>query len=721
MPGRVLTVDLKWGESSNLRIVAVYAPSGNNVENAELWTKLRDKWRSRREKRSDILMGDLNMVECAIDRMPPRPDRAAVVEAFQEMKRESKLVDGWQMHNLNSPPKFTFQTTHSGSTNSRSQIDRIYVQEYLLERSYEWEIVDSRIKTTDHFMVCAFITPKETPHVGSGRSTIGTFTPDHEEIQEKFMELTIALEDDIEALGANGRTPTRNPQTLWKDYKSKLREIGREFSMRRASQIDKEIKLWEKRKETILALPNLGELDDKLATLDEIEDNITNLLVAKTMRERTKIETRHLKVAETNTKYDYNLHREKSPRDIIPRLQIPGSEPALYETSSKRMTEIATAHHEDLQNENDQNRSQEEMGLARDHATSFLKPRLSCRQKNKMGRQIRVSKVRSAIKDIANGKASGLDGIPIEVWKHLLKIRDIEQSKAECGEEYLDTANIAQILQRVLNDIVQHGVVPGSDFAEGWLCPLYKKKDRAEIGNYRPITVLNTDYKILTKILTERISVVAPLLIHPDQAGFIKGRSIFDQTELIRLVMESTNDTRGAIVCLDQEKAYDKIHHKWLWRTLDKLNFPSSYTTTIKHLYSDAKTAVILNGVVGRKYSITRGVRQGDPLSCILFDLAIESLATMLRESSLKGLNFEGIDTKILSNLFADDTTVFLNKNDDFGELLSILERWCTASGAKFNIAKTVIIPLGEEQDRDEMRSGRRLGPNSITIPTSCT
>ncbi|KAF5330225.1 hypothetical protein D9611_010656 [Ephemerocybe angulata] len=295
--------------------------------------------------------------------------------------------------------------------------------------------------------------------------------------------------------------------------------------------------------------------------------------------------------------------------------------------------------------------------------------------------------------------------------------RDSTRANAE-GKPGKATANMVAIITTVLNDVVRHGVSDGTDFAEGWLCPLYKKNDRADIANYRPITVLNSDYKILTKILTDRLSTMASKLIHPDQAGFIKGRSIFDQTELIRLVMSPGNEKKGAIVCLDQEKAYDKINHDFLWATLKKFGCPDTFINTIKHLYENTETSIIMNGVIGRKYSITRGVRQGDPLSCLLFDLAIESLASQLRQSKLKGLQYEGVEERmILSNLFADDTTVFLSEDDDFGVLLKILDRWCQASGAKFNINKTTVIPLGNEIHRHRLRKKRRLQKGSTRLP----
>lgn len=87
------------------------------------------------------------------------------------------------------------------------------------------------------------------------------------------------------------------------------------------------------------------------------------------------------------------------------------------------------------------------------------------------------------------------------------------------------------MLQLVYNDLERFGPSPLFKFAHGWLCPLYKKKDRDDIANYRPITVLNADYKIFTKALTIRLAPAALKVIHPDQAGFMKGRRIDDHTE----------------------------------------------------------------------------------------------------------------------------------------------------------------------------------------------
>jgi hypothetical protein len=98
------------------------------------------------------------------------------------------------------------------------------------------------------------------------------------------------------------------------------------------------------------------------------------------------------------------------------------------------------------------------------------------------------------------------------------------------------------------------------------MCPIYKKKDPTEISNYRPIMLLNIDYKLLTKVLAMQLMESAKTLIYLDQAGFIPDWSIVDQIRLAKAIINYAELTEedGAIVTLDQKKAYDKIQHDYL-------------------------------------------------------------------------------------------------------------------------------------------------------------
>lgn len=166
--------------------------------------------------------------------------------------------------------------------------------------------------------------------------------------------------------------------------------------------------------------------------------------------------------------------------------------------------------------------------------------------------------------------------------------------------------NIIGMLTKTFNDIEKYGISPHTNFNEGWMCPLYKKGERNNITNCRPITILNTDYKIMTKALANKLAEIAPTLIHRDQAGFIRGRNIYDQVKLAKLTLDYGKILKknGAIVALDQEKAYDKILHPYLWMTLEKFNIPQHYIKTIKSLYENASTSVLINGILSDPFLV---------------------------------------------------------------------------------------------------------------------
>ena len=113
---------------------------------------------------------------------------------------------------------------------------------------------------------------------------------------------------------------------------------------------------------------------------------------------------------------------------------------------------------------------------------------------------------------------------------------------------------------------------------------------------------------------------------------------------------------------------------------------------------------------MSKTFKVMRGVRQGDPLSCALFNLAIELLACRIRNNiNLKGLNIPAIERKQIINLYADDTCLFLSKEDNLDHVKEILDEWCKALGVKFNTEKTEIVPIGSWNHRARMIETRKL------------
>jgi len=158
-----------------------------------------------------------------------------------------------------------------------------------------------------------------------------------------------------------------------------------------------------------------------------------------------------------------------------------------------------------------------------------------------------------------------------------------------------------------LNDIQEYGIVAGTHFTLGWMCPIYKKKERDQIKNYHPITLLNTDYKLLTKTLSIHLASHIHSLIHPDQTGFIPWRTIFNPIRLSQSMCAYADfmEEDGAIVVLDQEKAYDKIDHHYLLETLKTFHLLHRFIQTVHSLYEKVETSVIINGVVSTPFKVS--------------------------------------------------------------------------------------------------------------------
>ena len=96
-----------------------------------------------------------------------------------------------------------------------------------------------------------------------------------------------------------------------------------------------------------------------------------------------------------------------------------------------------------------------------------------------------------------------------------------------------ESFDILELLTACFNDIVNYGIVKLTNFAEGWMCPIYIKNDRNEISNYRPITILNSDYKLLTKVLATRLASIAPTTIHKSQAGWVVACNFVDNSSAL--------------------------------------------------------------------------------------------------------------------------------------------------------------------------------------------
>ena len=270
------------------------------------------------------------------------------------------------------------------------------------------------------------------------------------------------------------------------------------------------------------------------------------------------------------------------------------------------MAELARAYHEKLQGMDPGILDKDKFEMSTEIFLDEIPARQTLDDPNNSPLNWLATKIQTekALHLARNGSTTGIDGCPYKLWKTLKTQHD---TAAEMNKPSFD---ITKIMTDLFNDIQTFGIDRRTDFALRWMCPIYKKKDPTKISNYRPITLLNTDYEILTKVLAIQLMNHIETLIHPDQAGFIPNRSIFTQITLAKEIIayaEIANED-GTIVALDQEKAYDKIRHDYLWRTLEVFNLPPPFIKTIRSLYENAWTKVAINGILSKPFKVTRGI-----------------------------------------------------------------------------------------------------------------
>ena len=183
-------------------------------------------------------------------------------------------------------------------------------------------------------------------------------------------------------------------------------------------------------------------------------------------------------------------------------------------------------------------------------------------------------------------------------------------------------------------------------------------------SGWRPITLLNVDYKILAKCIAKRIEPFLPKLIQSDQTGFMKDRFIGQNVRLLNDLMEYTDvkEISGIFLFIDFEKAFDSIEWNFIKRSLELFNLGPFLTRWFSILYNNSEAAVMNAGYMTDYFTVSRGVRQGCPLSPFLFILSVELLALKIRqERNCKGIRLPNLQEAKISQV-ADDTTLISKK-----------------------------------------------------------
>ncbi len=622
---------------------------------------------------SVIIGGDFNVVQdYNLDTMNlSNKNNVRSHEQVLSMQSDLDLIDPWRVNN----PSSNMFTWHSRNKYSRLDYFLIssdlqdYVQNPCIKPGYR----------SDHSVVeISICLPDQCKGPGLWKFNNSLLRdPDYVRVIKRCINDTLL---QYAAAPYNFESPlsdvhlTIDDSLFFEVLKLEIRGKTIAYSAAKKKEINQQENILQERIDSCFTALSADPSNDKEQNLEDALNELKILRETKVEGVMARAKARWHLHGERNSKYFCNLenrhYREKTMCSILNKNGEVISDPisileeqkqfysSVYGSSPTQFTEV----HEKLFFPTE----------------SDLITKLDEESRENLDRDITSEECLQVLKNMKNGKSPGSSGFTVEFYKFFwsdlnpLIIRSFNAALEN------DSLSITQ-KQGIITCIPKPG------------------KDKLLLKNWRPISLLNVDYKILSGVLAMRMKGSLDSLISPHQKGFMKGRYIGECTRLIYDLIYELEKRKhpGLIILLDFKRAFDTLQHSFIEKVLKYFNFGDSFRKWISILYNECESRVIQNGYLSESFKVQRGVRQGDPLSPYLFILSVQLLtAAMLDHLHIKGVNIN--DSEYLISQYADDTDLFLdNDKKSFETVFWLLDKFGECSGLKLNFDKTVVVRIG--------------------------
>ena len=439
-----------------------------------------------------------------------------------------------------------------------------------------------------------------------------------------------------------------DPRTKWEILKYKIQQFSSHFSKKVARarkekrlHLEYEVQKFEKSISSCSSENKLKEYEQAKSELEEIYNYITEGII---LRSRAV----WYEKGEKSSRYFLTLEKRQKSKSSIRKLNVDGIEVE----EQKQVLQCIHTYYRNLF------KSDLTVRQCKAFINDFNLPVLTSKLSDLREGLLHSSECYQSLISMPSNKTPGNDGITKEFYLAFYQFID---------KYFIDSANYS--------------------FCEGELSPSQKQavitllekkdKDKMLIKNWRPISLLNVDAKIISKVLATRLKKVISFLVTSNQTAYIPGRFIGENVRLISDILEYTDAAQleGYIFAADMEKAFDSVEHNFIIAALEAYGFGPNFVQWVKTLLYYQKSCVMNNGHSTGYFSFERGTRQGDPISAFLFALTIEVLFIMVRSNvSIRGLSI--FDNEIKLTACADDTTIFIKDLNSFYHLIRVFDQF---------------------------------------------
>ena len=501
----------------------------------------------------------------------------------------------------------------------------------------------------------------------------------------KDIEFVNLVKNDIKNL--SNVYKNLNPILQWEMVKAQIRSLSIIYSKSKSNSINYKKHNLQKQLSNLESQfclnPEKQEIADRI---NEIKKSLECHLLADTRGAQIRAGIKYRELGEKCSKFFLGLEKSRSAGNTIYRLNNEGRVLKDWD----EILDFLRNYYEQIY-KSPQSRYNIDDGRFNTFLNPNNVPKLKEEQKEEMEINLTEGEILAALKCTNNNSSPGLDGLPVEVYK-------------------VFWVDIKHLLVNCFNYCFESGCLSPSQ-SQALICLLHKggDADRGNISSWRPISLLNSDYKILARLLAMRMYPFLDSLVDTNQCAFIKGRGIATMLrELYDIIEhEKERNTGSIILSIDYAKAFDTVSTKAIIRALKLYGFGDTYIRWVSILLRNRHCSIRNGGYISGDFIMERGVRQGCPISPILFILTSELFAASIRsDTTIRGIVICNSRRAIKIRQYADDTSLFLRDMFDYREILSKIKLFSQFAGMQLNANKSFALRLGGDDWTGTTRHG---------------
>lgn len=616
-----------------------------------------------------IMCGDFNVTfDAKLDNVAGEPHKPELVRAFNYLVNSLDCTDIWRVFN-GDKKEFTWKRNAPNFVARR--LDYIFTNENITTMVKSADIIP--FSKSDHDGVRIKIECTQIDR-GPGYYKMNNALLSEQDFVSAINEVIEECKQELE--------PVTNPQILWDICKLRIAQVAKDYSIQRARRNKAHFKGIEQRlnkaRDKLLAEPTNRQLLADYERL-QLEHEIYLQELARGAQIRSKVNW--IEHGEKSSRFFLSLEKVRGVANTISSLVTRDGSTTFDQTE---IGKELLAYYETLYQED----STIDDSLFNNFMDGVPVPVLDETDRVSCEGELTEADCSVALQQMKNDSSPGPDGLGAAFYK-------------------VFWPKIASLVCASLNYAFQSDTKLSISQRKALITVIHKGKElkRDEISNYRPISLTNVDYKLGAKVLAGRLQHVIGNLVSTDQSAYIKSRSAADNIRVIEDALWYANQKKvtGILLALDFAKAFDSVSKTMVTNTIKHFKFGPDLLRWITVYTRDTRSAVSYNGWTTPYFDVNRGIRQGCPLSALLFVLSIELMACKLRYSpDIHGIPFATpkARTDIIITQFADDNTLFLGDEQSFYAALHLIDQYGKFSGLKLNLRKCEAMWIGLWKDR---------------------